>query len=231
VNLNRLRTRLDGLDRHPARDGRRSRPLRRLEVFVDVVYALITFQILSYLPPVRDMSWVGRPLGPLGPLVGNGRELWRVVMGVGITAICWYVGSRRLSRVRETDGVHTTLILLQTAIIYLFIYFAICDPTLAGGASSRALQCGSLALASALGQLAWGYARWRDFVDAGTPPEQLDGISRLGRVETATPMLNMPLAWVGTISWTLGWFVIPFMITRVLPRLRGLGRRSPGDGS
>ena len=32
-------------------------------------------------------------------------------------------------------------------------------------------------------------------------------------------MLNMPLAWIGTMTWTLGWFLIPLVITEILPRI------------
>jgi hypothetical protein len=204
-----------------------ARSLRRLQVFVDIVYALVAVHMLSYLPPVDDMSWVGKPLGLLGVFVANARELWRAVMGVGITAICWYIGSKRLIRLRGTDVVHTTMILVQTGLIYLFVYFAICDPTLTGGPSSRALQCASLALASAAGQLAWRYARRRGLVDVDTPTQQLADIELRGRAETATAVLNTPLSWVGPVSWTLGWLVIPLVITQALPRLiRRVARRA-----
>ena len=33
--------------------------LRRLAIFLDVVYALIFFEMLQYLPPAEDMKWVG----------------------------------------------------------------------------------------------------------------------------------------------------------------------------
>lgn len=195
-------------------------------MFLDVVYGLVAFHMLSYLPPVKDMSWVGKPLGLLGPLVANARELWRVVMGLGITAICWYLSARRLSQVRATDFIHATIVLVQTGLVCFFVYFAICDPTLTGGPSSRALQCGTLALASAAGQLGWSYARWRRLVDASTPPKQLDDIEQRWRAETATAVLNTPLAWVGPISWTVGWFVIPLVLTQGLPWLRRAARRT-----
>ena len=195
-------------------------------MFVDIIFALVAFHMLSYLPPVQDMSWVGKPLGLLGVLVARPRELWRVVMGLGVTAICWFIGSKRLVRLRGTDVVHTTMILVQTGFICFFVYFAICDPTLSGGPSSRALQCGSVALASAAGQLGWRYARWRGLVDAGTPSEEIDDIALRGRTETATAVLNTPLSWVGPISWTLGWVIFPLLFMQAWPRLRR-ARRPP----
>jgi hypothetical protein len=203
-----------------------SRSLRRLEVFLDIIYGLIAVHMLTYLPPVKDMSWVATRFGLLGTMIGNAREVWRVVMGIGITAIAWYLSSKRLSQLRLTDFIHTGITLVQTLLVCFFIYFAICDPTLTGGPSSRALQCGSVALAGLTGQLAWIYGRWRGMVDADAPPSHLDNIEVRGRTEIATAVLNMPLSWVGPMSWTLGWVLIPLMITQV-PRLWRAKRARP----
>jgi hypothetical protein len=206
-----------------------SRSLRRLEVFLDIIYGLIAVHMLTYLPSARDMSWVGKHLGLLGAMVQDGRDVWRVLMGTGITAIAWYLGSKRLSQLHRTDFVHTTITLIQTLFVCFFVYFAICDPTLVGGPSSRALQSGSLALAGLAGQLAWRYARWRQLVDADTPAAHLDGISEGGRTEMMTAVLNTPLSWVGPMAWTIGWFVIPLALTQALPRLRRVRRPQPQE--
>ena len=198
-----------------------SRGLRRLEVFLDLLYALLVFHMLSYLPPVRDMSWANQPLGLLGALIGHRRELWRAVMGMGVTAICWHVSATRLARLRLTDGIHTTITLVQAGLLCFFVYFAICDPTLTGGPSSRALQCGSVALAAAVGHLGWIYARWRGFIDAHTRPEQIEAIEASARTEIATAVLNTPLSWVGPTSWTLGWLIIPLLLRGGFPLRRG----------
>jgi hypothetical protein len=231
ATLKRARALVDSLTSVRTTAASSARLLRRLETLLDVVYGLFAVQMLSYLPAVRDMSWVGRPLGLFGAMTGNGREIWRAVMGIGITAIAWCVGARRLSELRRTDLLHVAIVLLQTGIIFLFIYFAVCDPTLSGGPSSRALQCGSLVLASALGQLGWRYAHRRGFVDAATPPWQLNAVGARGRTETLTALLVMPLSWVGPVSWTLGWVVVPLLVTQVLPRLPRAGDPGPGSPS
>jgi hypothetical protein len=204
-----------------------SRALRRLELFLNIAFGLAAVHMLSYLPPVHDMSWVGKPLGLLGPMVRNIREVWRAVMGAGITVIAWYVASKRLDYLRATDFVHSTLVLVQAALLCFFIYFAICDPTLSGGPSSRALQCGSVALASVAGQLASRYARWRKLQDETASQAQLDDLKARGWIETLTAVLNTPLSWVGPISWTLGWFVIPGVL--LAPRAWRAVRRAPAE--
>jgi hypothetical protein len=189
-------------------------------VFLDIVYGLFAVHMFTYLPPVRNMSWTARPLGLVGELVGNARELWRVVMGLAITAIAWLVCARRLSRLRATDALHSGIVLVQTGLACFFVYFAICDPTLTGGATPRALQCGTLALASAAGQLGWFYARRRGLVDPESSRAQLDDISARGWLETLSALLIAPLSWVGPITWTVGWVVVPAVLLLGLPKLR-----------
>jgi hypothetical protein len=206
-----------------------ARALRRLEVFLDIVYGLIAVHMLTYLPPVKDTSWTTHPLGLLGAMVSNAREVWRAVMGLVITAIAWLVCARRLSRLRATDAFHSGVVLVQTGLACFFIYFALCDPMLSGGPTPRALQCGSLALASAAGQLGWFYARRRGLVDPETSRAELDDISGRGWLETVSALLIAPLSWIGPITWTVGWAVVPAGLLLGLPMVRsrvgGLRRR------
>jgi hypothetical protein len=210
----------------PSQAAGSSRALRRLEVFLDIVYGLVAVHMLTYLPSVRDMSWIARPLGLLGEIAANARELWRAVMGLVITAIAWLVCARRLSRLRATDAVHSGIVLVQTGLACFFIYFALCDPTLAGGPSPRALQCGSLALASAASQLGWLYARRRGLVDPEASRTVLDDVSKRGWLETLSAVLITPLSWIGPITWTVGWAVVPLLLLVGIPRLRA---RSDSD--
>jgi hypothetical protein len=197
-----------------------ARALRRVEVFLDIVYGLVAVHMFSYLPSVKDMSWTAHRLGLVGAMVSNAREVWRAVMGLVITAAAWLVCARRLSNLRATDALHSGIVLVQTGLACFFIYFALCDPTLTGGPTPRALQCASLALASAAGQLGWFYARRRGLVDPEISRQQLDDISGRSWHETLSAALIVPLSWVGPITWTIGWVVIPAALLLGLPRLR-----------
>jgi hypothetical protein len=204
------------------------RALRRLEVFLDIVYGLVAVHMLTFLPPVKDMSWTAHPLGLLGAMVVNARELWRAVMGLAITAIAWLVCARRLSHLRATDAFHSGIVLVQTGLACFFVYFAVCDPLLTGGATPRALQCATVTLAGASGQLAWYYARRRGLLDPETSPRLAEEIAARGWLETLTALVIVPLSWIGPITWTLGWVLVPPALLLGLPRLRarmmGAGR-------
>lgn len=198
------------------------RVVRRLEVFVDVVFALIFFHILLYLPPTTDMTWVGRPYGVLQGLVDNPVEFVRVLVGIGLTLIYWLQSTTFLKYVSRTNGVHASLQLCQLVMVSLFMYFAISDPRLAGGPSSPALQSAALALAGVAGLAGWGYARRYGLVAAEITDAERARVSLSGLYEPATALLTLPLAFVGPLAWTMGWLLLPVVVRQVPERVWAL---------
>lgn len=78
--------------------------LRRLSVFLDVVYALLLFDFLQHLPDAEDMSWRDQPMGPLQLLIDNRIDRLRIVIGCGLTLTYWNLSNRLLSWLVRTDG-------------------------------------------------------------------------------------------------------------------------------
>jgi len=195
--------------------------LRRLAVFLDVVYAMLFVQMLQYLPQAEDMSWTDQPLGLLQRLIDNRTDLLRIVIGCGLTLIYWNLSNRLLGSLVRTDSKHALLVLLQMVFVCLFLYFAISDPTLAGGPSSPALQSASLAIAGFMGLWGWSYARKHGLVDGCLTTEDKDELARRGLIEPSTALLNTPVAFVGPWSWSAGWLVIPFLVVWVLKKRSG----------
>ncbi len=195
--------------------------LRRLGVFLDVVYALLFVQMLQYLPQAEDMSWSNRSLGLLQVLIDNRTELLRIVIGCGLTLIYWNLSNRLLGSLVRTDGKHALLVLLQMVFVCLFLYFATMDPALVGGPSSPALQSASLAIAGFMGLWGWSYARKHRLVDGCLNSEDKDKVGHKTLLEPFTALLNTPVAFLGPMVWTAGWFVIPFGVAWILKRRPG----------
>jgi len=190
--------------------------LTRLETFLDVVYALIFFQMLQYLPQSEGMEWVGKPLGLLQPLVDNPVEVLRIIIGLGITLLYWNFNNKLLGPLIRTDFKHAILTLLQLVFVCFFLYFAISDPALAGGASSPALQSVMLSIAGFLGVWGWSYARKHKLVDGSISEKENARTARRGLIEPITALLTTPLAWLGPVVWTISWIVIPFILSRLI---------------
>lgn len=108
--------------------------------------------------------------------------------------------------------------------VCLFLYFAITDPALAGGPSSPALHSASLAIAGLMGLWGWSYARKHELVNSSLTTEDCDDVSRSSWIEPLTALLNTPVAFVGPLAWTAGWFVFPFVVMWLLKKR---SRQSP----
>jgi len=203
--------------------------LQRLETFLDVLYALLFFQMLHYLPQGEDMAWADKPLGLLSLLWANADELLRIFVGLALTIIYWNLNNKLFGPLVRTNGRHAILALLQMFFVCLFIYFAISDPGLAGGPSSPALQCVSLFIAGFVGLWGWSYAGKNQLVNEDLTEAEKDRVARRGLIEPITALLNTPLAFVGPMAWTLGWLIIPFPVIWVIRKSKSPEKDDPGS--
>ncbi len=161
--------------------------LRRLEVFLDVVFALLFFEMLQYLPQSEGMEWVGKPLGILQPFVDKPTEFLRIIIGIGLTLLYWNFTNKLLGPLIRTDYKHAILTLLQMVFVCFFVYFAIIDPALAGGPSSPALQSVMLSIAGFIGVLGWFYARKHKLVDDTITEKENDQTSKIANRTNYSP--------------------------------------------
>ena len=183
--------------------------LRRLGTFIDVVYALVFFHMLTtYLPFVEDMEWSHKPLGLLSHLIDNKNELLRIFIGGGLALMYWNQNNIFFKNLVKTNGTHAALSLIQLFLVCMFVYFAIADPGLES-ISSPALQAGSLALAGFTSVGAWVYASKHNLVRADMKEEEINTLTKSNLMEPFTAVVNIGLAFVGPLVWTLAWFVLP----------------------
>jgi len=183
--------------------------LRRLTTFIDVVYAVIFFYMFSnYMPQMEDMAWLSKPMGLLSHLIDNKSELLRIFIGAGLSVLYWNQNNNLFKNLVKTNGVHALLSLVQLALVLLFVYFAIADPGLKS-VSSPALQAGSLALAGFIGIGAWYYAAKNNLIREEISGDKVQSIAKDNLMEPLTATINVGLAFVGPLAWTLAWFVLP----------------------
>jgi hypothetical protein len=88
------------------------------------------------------------------------------------------------------------------------VYFAIADPALESQ-SSPALQAGSLALAGFVSVGSWVYASKNNLMSESLNEDEVNTITRSNLMEPSVAVVNIGLAFVGPMVWTLAWFVLP----------------------
>ena len=192
--------------------------LNRLSRFIDIVYALLFFHMLTnYLPIIEDMEWSHKPLGLLSHLMDNSNELLRIFIGGGLALMYWNQNNSLFKHLVKTNGMHAALSLVQLFLVCLFVYFAIADPALESQ-SSPALQAGSLALAGFMGVTAWIYASKHNMMHESLGEDEVNTITRSNLMEPSVAVVNIGLAFVGPLVWTLAWFVLPVIFNWMLKK-------------
>jgi len=190
--------------------------LNRLSRFIDVVYALIFFSIMSqYLPHFEDMSWTEKPYGLLSHLWDE--RTGRIIIGVGLSLLYWNQNNGIFKYMVRTNSTHAALSLVQLFFVVLFVYFAIADPGLITK-SSPALQAACLAIAGFMSIGLWKYAVKSGLVREGMSEEDINQVTKSNLMEPLTAVFNVGLAFVSPMVWSLAWFVLPVIFTWILKK-------------
>jgi hypothetical protein len=190
--------------------------LNRLRRFIDIVYALIFFHLITkYLPVIEEMEWTHKPYGLLSHMIDNKEELLRLFIGAGLALMYWNQNNGLFKNLIKTNGTHLALSVIQLFLVCLYVYFAIADPGLVTQ-SSPALQAGSLALAGFISVWGWIYASKNNMINESLNEDDINQITRSNFMEPATAVVNIGLAFVGPMVWTLAWFVLPPLFTWIL---------------
>lgn len=194
-------------------DGR----LRSLGIFLDVVFALIFFRIVEFLPSYQDGHWLQLPHGLLSLLASSPASLTRVIFGLMMTVYYWYRKNTFQSLLARSNGILATLSTASLFFICLFMYALVADPMYAGGVSTILLESVSILIGSLLGFLALRYAIRADLVR----PELKTSAEQFARVDLSNPLSALVatgLSWSGLTIWTLSWFILMPLFAWLLGR-------------
>ena len=197
--------------------------LRSLGIFLDVVFALVFFRIVEFLPSFLDGHWLQLPHGILSLLASQPANLTRVVFGLVIVAYYWNRKNTFLSMVAKSNGVFAALSITALCFFCLFMYALIADPTYVGGAPTLLLQSASLLIAGLLGLIALRYAMHANLMR----PELKESAEQFARIDLSNPLTALVatcLSWSGLTIWTLSWFVLMPLFSWLLAIRKGEAR-------
>lgn len=180
------------------------RDLRSLGIFLDVIFALMFFRIVEFLPAFQDGRWIQLPHGILSLLASQPANLTRVGFGLVITVYYWTRKNALLSLLAGSNDVVSTLSIASLSFVCLFMYALIADPEYVGGVPKQSV---SLLIASLLSFLALRYAIHADLVRAEVKPTA-EQAARIDLSNPLTALVATGLSWSGLTLWTLSWFVL-----------------------
>jgi uncharacterized membrane protein len=184
---------------------RGARHLRRLEMLIDVVFALLIWDIVSSLPLPEgtDLSLAG-----LGEFLGGNLDLGIVLIGMVIVLNYWAQNNAHSGELRATNSTHALLSILQLFFLLFYTYAAALGMQFEGDEMALALQSLTLLLAGLLGFAAWAYAiREGRLLADYAREEEVTALLVRSLAEPLTALITLPLAFVGSTFWELGWLL------------------------
>jgi uncharacterized membrane protein len=195
---------------------RGARHLRRLEMLIDVVFALLIWDIVSTLPLPEgsDLSFYG-----LGDFLGGNLDLGIVLIGMVIVLNYWAQNNAHSGELEATDSTHALLSILQLFFLLFYTYAAALGMQFEGDEMALALQSLTLLLAGVLGFAAWAYAiRGGRLLADYAREDEVTALLVRSLAEPLTALITLPLAFVSATAWELAWLLY-------IPLAWYLGRR------
>jgi uncharacterized membrane protein len=184
---------------------RGSRHLRRLEMLIDVVFALLIWDIVSTLPlpDGTDLNFAG-----LGEFLGGNLDLGIVLIGMVIVLNYWAQNNAHSGELDATDSTHALLSILQLFFLLFYTYAAALGMQFEGDETALALQSLTLLLAGILGFAAWAYAiRDGRLLADYAREEEVSALLVRSLAEPLTALITLPLAFVSATLWELAWLL------------------------
>ena len=188
---------------------RQKRQLGRLEVLMDVMFALMLFRILAPLPlPSEEDEWEWE----FGALISLGQEVGpaflMAIIGVILIVIYWLQNNKLLGNLERTNGPHVSFCIGQIVFLMLYAY-AMAMSIDFDSPTTRALQSLALAGVGFCGFLGFRYAaKERRLVSDSISEKEAEDLKISVLPEPVAGLITVPLAFVGPWAWELGWLVM-----------------------
>ena len=182
------------------------RQLLRLSVLIDVLFAMLIYQIFLFLPRPEVDGFTREDLVE----VLSTSYLNYLVMLVGFVLILIYWGQSNLQfgNLKRTDGRHATLSLLQVITLMIYLYFVRLDVEFDGAVIALQMESVFLALSGFLGLWSWHYATRNDLVSENVTKAERDKVYLKLTPEPVVSVLSFPFAVFGADIWTLSWLLL-----------------------
>ena len=190
-----------------AQKERDARQLRRLQTFMDVVFAVLIIRVFSLLP-----HFVSPETGEFDPLViftESGENFIMFMIGFILISIYWFQSNKTTGNLVSTDGKHAMLSFLQLFFLLLYLYSVRLDIDTDSDVLALFMQSVSLALAGFAGVASWVYAtKHPELMSEAVTPEETNEIKISILSEPLASAFTIPFAFIGPGIWNLSWLSV-----------------------
>ncbi len=196
------------------------RHLRRLETLVDVIFGLVIFFVVAGFPSARDFD--GNFATPWEFLKQNSDELITPGLGLLLILLYWAQSNIQLGKLKSTDGVHSTLVIVQMILLLTYVYSIDFFLDFPGNNTVLTAQSVLFLLMGIISFIAWQWAiRGRRLVNDNIDEQELLSIRRKILPEPLTAFITIWFSFLGSTAWELAWLAgipISLIITWISKR-------------
>lgn len=185
---------------------RGEKQLSRLATIIDVLYALIIFQIFLFLPrPDVDHFNVDELMNVLK---SSGPVYLVMLVGMVMVIIYWGQSNLQFGNLKRTDSKHAALSIIQTFSLMLYFYFVRLDVELGGAVITLKMESVFLALAGFISIWSWYYSIKNGLVSNRVDSKEENSVYLQLMPEPIVSVLTFPFAYFGPDIWTLSWLLL-----------------------
>jgi uncharacterized membrane protein len=182
------------------------RQLIRLQVVIDVLFALLIFTLFQFLPRPDIDNFTKDTI--VEAFMASGTNFMIIGVGIILVLIYWNQNNMQFGNLDRTDGKHATISILSIFCLMLYLYFVRLDVELDGVVIALQLESVTLALSGFLSIYSWHYAIKNNLVSDKIKTIDQDGVYLKLMPEPIVAVLSLPFATFGADIWTLSWLLL-----------------------
>ena len=193
--------------------------LNSVRVVINVLYALLIFQVFLILPRPDDPLLKYQTLGQI--YSENLTQLLVIVVGLILIIMYWIQFNRQLGNLVRSSPIHASLAAVQMVCLMLYLYFVRFDLEFDGMKLALQMESIFLALTGFIGAFNWRYARKHNLTSNLITDDEELSIFYSILPEPLASLFTLPFASFGPTIWTIAFLsIIPIGYVLKLMRKR-----------
>ena len=180
--------------------------LVRVITVIDVLYALIIFRLFTLLPnPDIDNFGASELITVLKSSFANYTVM---IIGIVLVLIYWQQSNLIFGNIKRTDPRHSSISILQVVCLMVYLYFIKLDTQFGSSGLIMRMQSIMLALAGFFAIYSWFYAIKKEIISDAVDVSFQQSVYIKLIPEPLIALITIPLSYLGTGIWTLGWLLV-----------------------
>lgn len=180
--------------------------LHSIKIVVNVLYALLIFQVFLILPRPGDPELEYHTLSQI--YSENLMQLLVIVVGFILIVMYWIQFNRQMGNLVRSSPMHAILAVVQMVCLMIYLYFVRFDMEYDGMELALQMESIFLALAGFIAVYSWRYARKNGLTSDQINDDEEMSIFYSLLPEPLAALFTLPFASFGPDIWTLAFLSI-----------------------